>query len=59
MRRWPCATACRSCAPSDNLSEPELRQLGADCLARLALTEDYQEGTRAFIEKRAPRWTGR
>lgn len=43
----------------DDLSEPELRQLGADCLARLALTEDYQEGPRAFIEKRAPRWTGR
>jgi enoyl-CoA hydratase/carnithine racemase len=44
---------------TDDLSEPELRQLGADCLARLALTEDYQEGPRAFIEKRAPRWTGR
>lgn len=44
---------------ADDLSEPELRQLGADCLARLALTEDYQEGPRAFIEKRAPRWTGR
>ncbi|MEM9037971.1 MAG: crotonase/enoyl-CoA hydratase family protein [Actinomycetota bacterium] len=29
-------------------------------LAReVAATEDYQEGPRAFIEKRAPRWTGR
>lgn len=26
---------------------------------RLASTEDYQEGPRAFIEKREPRWTGR
>lgn len=44
---------------ADDLSEPELRQLGADCLAALALTEDYREGPRAFIEKRPPRWTGR
>ena len=26
---------------------------------RLALTEDYREGPLAFIEKRAPNWTGR
>lgn len=44
---------------SDDLSESELRQLGADRLGRLALSEDYQEGPRAFIEKRAPRWQGR
>lgn len=44
---------------ADDLSEPELRQLGADCLARLALTQDYREGPQAFIEKRPPRWTGR
>jgi enoyl-CoA hydratase/carnithine racemase len=25
----------------------------------LAITEDFKEGPRAFIEKRAPRWTGR
>lgn len=44
---------------SDDLSESELRQLGADRLGRLALSEDYQEGPRAFLEKRAPRWQGR
>lgn len=42
-----------------DLSEPELRQLSAECLSALALTEDYQEGPRAFIEKRAPKWQGR
>jgi len=26
---------------------------------RVQTTEDYREGPRAFIEKRAPRWTGR
>lgn len=28
-------------------------------MARLAKTDDYAEGPRAFIEKRAPEWTGR
>mmetsp|Transcript_106898 Transcript_106898/g.312535 ORF Transcript_106898/g.312535 Transcript_106898/m.312535 type:complete len:263 (+) Transcript_106898:65-853(+) len=28
-------------------------------MAKLAKTPDYQEGPRAFIEKRAPKWTGR
>lgn len=28
-------------------------------LARLADTADYQEGPRSFVEKRAPRWSGR
>ena len=27
--------------------------------ARNMQSEDYQEGPRAFIEKRAPRWSGR
>ena len=26
---------------------------------RIMQTEDFQEGPRAFVEKRAPRWTGR
>jgi len=26
---------------------------------RIQNTEDFQEGPRAFIEKRPPRWTGR
>lgn len=42
-----------------NRSEDELEALAAAMGKRLALTEDYQEGPRAFIEKRSPRWTGR
>lgn len=48
----------RVCRASDDMSENELRILGSDCLGRLALTNDYQEGPRAFIEKRNPNWTG-
>lgn len=44
---------------SDDMSEYELRLLGSECLARLALTDDYKEGPRAFIEKREPNWTGK
>ena len=39
--------------------EPELRQRSAEGMAVVAASADYQEGPRAFIEKRAPRWTGR
>lgn len=42
-----------------DLSEAELRQLSADCMAVVARSEDYKEGPRAFIEKRSPRWSGR
>ena len=34
-------------------------RLSAELSREVAQTEDYQEGPRAFIEKRAPRWTGR
>ncbi|AEG51512.1 Enoyl-CoA hydratase/isomerase [Sphingobium chlorophenolicum L-1] len=42
-----------------NLSEKELEAASDALGTRLALTEDYREGPRAFVEKRAPRWTGR
>jgi enoyl-CoA hydratase/carnithine racemase len=42
-----------------DMSEAELRQRSAEAIATVARSEDYQEGPRAFIEKRAPRWTGR
>jgi enoyl-CoA hydratase/carnithine racemase len=32
---------------------------GADIVARVYGSEDFKEGTRAFLEKRAPRWSGR
>ncbi|MDA8373859.1 MAG: crotonase/enoyl-CoA hydratase family protein [Actinomycetota bacterium] len=40
-------------------SEDHLFALSGDAMARLATTEDFQEGPRAFIEKRDPHWQGR
>lgn len=42
-----------------NRPEDQLEAAAAAMGKRLALTDDYQEGPRAFIEKRAPRWTGK
>lgn len=44
---------------SADLDEAALRTASQAAQARLALTADFQEGPLAFIEKRAPRWTGR
>lgn len=42
-----------------DLSDAELQALSAEAQGRVMASEDFQEGPRAFIEKRAPRWTGR
>lgn len=42
-----------------DLSDAELRTASEEAQARNMVTEDFQEGPRAFIEKRAPRWQGR
>jgi len=34
-------------------------QQSRDAITRLSKTEDFQEGPRAFIEKRAPEWKGK
>jgi enoyl-CoA hydratase len=39
--------------------ESELRALSQAARDRIAASEDYREGPRAFIEKRAPHWSGR
>jgi enoyl-CoA hydratase/carnithine racemase len=39
--------------------EDQLFALQAELGAALRQTQDYQEGPRAFVEKRAPRWQGR
>lgn len=44
---------------SYDLSERELRDLCEERRRRIWETEDFREGPRAFIEKRAPRWVGR
>jgi enoyl-CoA hydratase len=40
-------------------SDEELWRASGKGFGRVAQTEDYQEGPRAFIEKRAPVWKGR
>lgn len=44
---------------NSGLDEPALRALTRDAFERVAASEDFKEGPRAFIEKRAPRWSGR
>jgi enoyl-CoA hydratase/carnithine racemase len=41
------------------LDEAALWELSRAASARIRQTEDFQEGPRAFVEKRAPRWVGR
>jgi enoyl-CoA hydratase/carnithine racemase len=38
--------------------DPALMRLSADTQARIMQTDDFQEGPRAFVEKRLPRWVG-
>lgn len=40
-------------------TDAELQALSAQAQTRVMASEDFQEGPRAFIEKRAPRWVGR
>lgn len=42
-----------------DLDDAALREASGVAARRNAATEDYKEGPRAFIEKRAPRWAGR
>ena len=44
---------------ANELDEETLWNLSRAASDRMKLTEDFQEGPRAFVEKRAPRWTGR
>jgi enoyl-CoA hydratase len=41
------------------LEDDEAFQVAADATRDVVGTEDFREGPRAFVEKRAPRWTGR
>ncbi|MEF2082368.1 enoyl-CoA hydratase-related protein [Pseudomonas aeruginosa] len=41
-----------------DLDTASLRELTRQCRDRVAISEDYKEGPRAFVEKRPPRWTG-
>ena len=40
-------------------TEPELWEISTAASRLVTSTEDFQEGPRAFVEKRPPRWVGR
>jgi len=42
-----------------DLDDARLARMSLEAQARIMKTEDFQEGPRAFLEKRAPRWVGR
>jgi enoyl-CoA hydratase/carnithine racemase len=44
---------------SFDMDDDALFALGLEAQDRVMTTEDFQEGPRAFIEKRAPNWVGR
>lgn len=44
---------------SPDLDDASLWKVMVEARDRVAQAEDYQEGPRAFLEKRAPRWSGR
>jgi enoyl-CoA hydratase/carnithine racemase len=44
---------------SGEASDAELRKISGEAAMRVMATADAREGPRAFLEKRAPQWTGR
>jgi enoyl-CoA hydratase/carnithine racemase len=44
---------------SFDCDESQLKKREGDAWRRLVTTEDFKEGPRAFVEKRAPQWQGR
>jgi enoyl-CoA hydratase len=42
-----------------NVTLEESAALGADCFGLIAASEDFRTGTKAFLEKKTPNFTGR
>ena len=53
------ASASSAGSRGEQVDERDGWAIQADALAAVLASEDAREGPRAFVEKRAPNWTGR
>lgn len=42
-----------------DLDKTAMAKLSSEAMQKMMATEDFKEGPRSFIEKRAPKWLGR
>ncbi len=59
LPRSRCGRAARSCCAAATEDDDTLKAMTDAAMAKVMRSEDLKEGLTAFIEKRAPQWTGR